>query len=138
MFLDKQNTFSDAQAVTASAASTNIIDLGNDDAYVQALNEKGEIEILCNVDTVFATGDSLKVSIQTDDDVAFGSPTTIHETAAVATASLVAGYNFKIKGLPPINEQYIRLYYTVAGSNFTTGKINAGLVLDRQTNGVRL
>lgn len=138
MILDKQNMFSDGQALTdTSGASTNVINLGNDDAYVQALNEKGDLAIFCQVDTEFAGGTSIKVSVQTDDDESFGSALTIHETAAIGVATLKQGYNFKINGLPPINEQYIRLYYTVAGT-FTAGKLNAGLVLDKQTNGVRI
>lgn len=135
MILDKENLFSEDQDLGAAAdqaiVSTNIIDLGNDDAAVQALNEKGG-QLLVQVTEAFAGGTSVKVGLFSDDDVAFGSPTTVLETAAVATASLVAGYQFKL-ALPPINEQYLRLTYTVVGT-MTAGMIVAGIVLDKQTN----
>lgn len=135
MILDHQNLFSNDQAITTSAASTNIIDLGNDDSKVQALNEKGEIEILIQVTTAFVGGTSIAVAVQADDDSAFGSAETLYTSAAIASADLVAGYKFKIRALPEINKQYIRLYYTVVGT-FTAGNILAGLVLDRQTANV--
>lgn len=137
MFLDKENLFSEDQdigvAATADAAtaSTNIIDLGNDDAAVQALNEKGG-QLLVQVTETFAGGTSMKVTLQSDDDEAFGSPTTVVESAAVVTASLVQGYQYKL-ALPPINEQYLRLVYTVVGT-MSAGMVMAGIVLDKQTN----
>lgn len=133
MITDKENLFSEDQAVTVSAASTNVIDLGNDASEIQALNEKGHVELFVQVTTAFASGTSLKVTLQSDDDEAFGSATTLLDTAAIATASLVAGYQFKFGSLPQINEQYLRLYYTVVGT-MSAGKIFAGLVVDRQTN----
>lgn len=136
MILDKENLFSEDQAFAGlidntTGYSTNIIDLGNDSARVQAMNEKGG-EILVQVTTTFASGTSLKVELLSDDDEAFGSPTTVVSSAAVVTASLVAGYQFKLR-LPEINEQYLRLKYTVAGT-MTAGKVLAGLILDKQTN----
>jgi len=133
MILDKQNLFSEDQAVTVTAASTNVIDLGNDHARVQALNEKGRIDILCQVTTAFASGTSIDVAFQSDDDVAFGSPTTLRTTGAIATATLVAGYQFKIGTVPQINEQYLRLVYSVVGT-MSAGNVMAGLVLDNQTS----
>jgi hypothetical protein len=134
MIIDYQNLFSNDQAVTVSAASTNVIDLGDDSARVKALNEKGEIEILCQVTTAFEGGTSLAVKVQTDNDEAFGSPTDVVASAAVGYATLVAGYQFKIAvAANLINEQYARLYYTVVGT-MSAGKVLGALVLDRQTN----
>jgi hypothetical protein len=133
MIIDYQNLFSNDQAITVSAASTNVIDLGNDSARVKALNEKGEIEFLAQVTTAFDGGTSIAVAVQSDDDEAFGSPTTVVTSAAVATASLVAGYQFKIAvAANLINEQYARLYYTVVGT-MSAGKVLSAIVLDRQT-----
>jgi outer membrane receptor for ferrienterochelin and colicin len=134
MIFDKQAVFSEDQAVTVTAASTNVINLGDDDAAVQALNSKGDLEVFAAVTTAFADGTSLKVGLQSDDDEAFGSPTTVVESAAIGVATLKAGYRFKIPKLPRINEQYVRLYYTVVGT-MSAGKIMAGLILDGQTNG---
>lgn len=132
MYIDKDLVFSDDQAVTVTAASTNIIDLGDDNSKVQALNSKGDVEVFAEVTTAFAAGTSMSVTLQSDDDVAFGSPTTVNASAAVATSSLVVGYQYKLGKLPRINEQYVRLYYTVVGT-MSAGKIFSALVIDRQT-----
>ena len=135
MILDKQNLFSEDQAITVTAVSTNIIDLGNDDALVQALNEKNAT-ILCQVTETFEGGTSVKASLYKDNDVAFGSATLVQETDAIALASLVAGYKFPLgRILPLMDEQYLRMTYTVVGT-MSAGKIMAGLILDDQTNGV--
>ena len=122
MILDEQALFSDEQAVTASAASTNVIKVNGDIG-------KGEpVEILAQVVAAFATCTSVKVGVQTDDAENFSNAVTLAETGAIAVASLVAGYKFPIKFLPKGIKKYLRLYYTVAGSNATAGKITAGVV----------
>lgn len=122
MILDEQAIFSDAQAITASAASTNVVKVNGD------IGKGTPVELLVQVMADFATCTSVKVGIQTDSAEAFSSPVTLAETAAVAVADLKAGYVFPIKFLPKGIKKFIRLYYTVAGSNATTGKITAGLV----------
>ena len=135
MILDYENKFSNDQAVTTSAASSNIIDLGADDAAIQELVERGG-EILAQVTTDFADGTSIAVSVQVDDDSAFGSATTLFTTSAIAVADLVAGYQFVLGAIPPhVSERYMRLYYTVVGV-MTAGNIDAGILLDKQTNGM--
>lgn len=131
MIFDKENMMSEDQAVTVTAASSNVIDLGNDSARVQALNEKGKLELMCQVTTLFAGGTSIVAELQSDDDVAFGSPTTVLQSAAVVTASLKAGYQFPFSELPEINEQYIRMKYTVVGT-MSAGKITAALLVGKQ------
>lgn len=133
MILDKQNLFSEDQAVTVTAVSTNVIDLGNDDALVQAMNEKGAVDVYAQVTTAFAGGTSIQAVLKSDDSSTFASATTILSTAAIATAGLKAGYIFKFGTLPLINEQYLQLTYTVVGT-MSAGNIMAGLVLDTQTN----
>ena len=145
MILSKQDEFSAAQAITASAASTNVIDLraagipyGSSTALArdQGVNAKGaEIPLLIQVVTAFATLTSLKVAVQMSVDEAFTSPLTVLETEAIAAASLVAGYTFNIDKLPlKTTARYIRLYYTVAGSNATAGAVTAAIVPGLQQN----
>lgn len=133
MIFDKQNLFSEDQALTTTANSTNIIDLGADDSAVQAMNEKGLLELFAQITATLATGTSVKLSLYSDDDVAFGSAKLVSETAVIATAALVAGYQFMTGKLPRIDERYLRLTYTIVGT-FDAGTIMAGLILDRQTN----
>lgn len=136
MIMDKENLFSEAQAVTASAGSTNVIDLGANDALIQELID-GYAELFAQVVTGdFTTGTSIKIGVQIDDDVAFGSATTLLETAVIALADLVEGYKFKLPKIPShIAERYMRFYYTVVGT-MAVGGITAGIALDKQTNGV--
>ena len=132
MILDKQNLFSEDQAVTATADSTNIIDLGDD----LDLGLSSVIETFVQVTTDFATLTSLTVSLVTSADEAFSSPVTLVSSAAIAAADLVAGKQFSLRALPHDTDRYVKLTYTVGGSDATAGKIFAGLALDRQTNGV--
>ena len=64
------------------------------------------------------------------------SATTVATTGAVALADLVVGKNlFAHLNLPTgITERYVRLNYTVTGTNPTTGQITAGVSGGRQTN----
>lgn len=135
MIIDKQNLLSNDQAIVASAASESVIDLGNDAAAVQALNEKGFLEINIAITAAFNTLTTLTFALQSDDDEAFGSATTIW-SKAVALADLALGDVVSVPPLPLINEQYLRLYYTVGGSNPSTGAVHAALVLDKQSNGI--
>jgi hypothetical protein len=88
----------------------------------------GYIPLLIQVTENFATLTSLTVTIETDDNEAFSSATTIATTQAVPVASLTAGYIFQITALPiRLTERFVRLRYTVGGSNATAGKITAGI-----------
>lgn len=129
---DAENTYSDAQAVTASAASTNVIDHGSSHGRSGG---SWPWNLEARVVEDFATLTSLQVQIQQDDDSAFGSAETILETDAVAAADLVKGYKFALTKVPRITKRYTRLNYVVGGANATAGKVTAGLVFSHQTNG---
>lgn len=127
MILDKENIMSNDQAITTTAASTDLIDLG--------LTEMGEgepIEVICQVTTAFAGGTSIDAALQTDDNASFSSATQLQATGAIATATLVQGYRFKFSVLPEDCERYLRINYTVVGT-MSAGNILAGLALDRDT-----
>ena len=132
MIFDKQNLFSEDQAITDTAVSTNVIDLGADNALVNSPNNK-DVGLYVQVTADFATLTSLQVSLGTDTVAAFSSETTLFTSAAIAAAALLAGYVFKLPNLPEGTERYLRLTYTVAGSDATAGTVTAGLVLDKQT-----
>lgn len=143
MLLDENTLFSDDQAVTASAASTNYMDLQAGStppaapaALVQKIGGGNDIPLLIQVTEDFATLTSLTVTIQVDDNTSFSSATTVASSHAVPAASLVAGYQFPLVTLPnTVNERYVRLYYTVGGSNATAGTITASIATGLQTNG---
>lgn len=132
---DKTLQFSDAQAVTASAASTNIIDLGpTGTSYGHAaalLRDNGigaKVPLLAQVVEGFNNLTSLTWALQGSVDEAFTSPVVI-ATETVVLASLVAGRQFSIDFLPRrTSYRYLRMFYTVTGSAPTLGKITAGIV----------
>lgn len=127
MILDNEALFSDDQAITASAVSTNVLKLPANAAVGNPL------PIVVQVTEDFATLTSLAAYVETDDNSGFSSGTTQITTAAIAAADLVEGYKFTLHYVPRGNEEYIRLGFTVAGSNATAGKVTAGVVFDDQT-----
>lgn len=139
MILDKLTEFSDQQAVTATAASTNILDFGKlgKTAYgsVQLKQNIGKavaIPLLIQVTQDFATLTSLAVAVQTavDGDPTFAGTVTTVMSTTVGVAELKKGYIFPIDKIPRnVKGRYMRLLYTVAGTNATTGKISAGLTV---------
>lgn len=128
MILDEQALFSDEQAVTASAASTNVVKTNGD------IGKGTPVELLVQVTEDFATLTSLTVGVQTSDTENFSSVTTLTQSSAVAAASLVKGYRFPLNFLPTGIKKYLRLYYTVTGSNATAGKITAGIVAGNEAS----
>jgi hypothetical protein len=146
MLLSKQTLLSDQQAVTASAASTNIIDLGaagtpvRGNALVRDIGAGQPVGILIQATEAFtaAGAATLTVTLEVDDNDAFGSATTVWTSGAIGKATLVAGYRLPIEYLPKgVNERYLRAYYTVATGPMTAGKITCGLMIDGQDSNIR-
>jgi len=122
--LDYENEFSDAQAVTVTAASTDYVDLTNTDPqYVGGIDTL----LIVRVNTLFAGGTSIIASVETDDNSSFSSAATVVTGATVLTAAAVAGktllaFNLKNADL----ERYIQVKYTVSGT-MSAGAVNAYL-----------
>lgn len=133
MLLDGETQFSNRQAITTTAVSTNIIDLGatgtranNTSPLTRDIGGWVE-DLLIQVTQDFAGGTSVQVQMQTDDNVAFASPTVVAQTAAIPVASLKAGYRFPLSGFPVgTSERFVRLNYVVAGT-MTAGSITAAV-----------
>lgn len=127
MILDKQNLFSDDQEVTVTADSTNVIDLG-----IAGMGKGEPVRLLAQVTTTFDGGTSIQASLVTSDSSTFNGATTLVETAAIAEAVLLAGYEFGLGGFMPEGiKRYNKLVYTVVGT-MTAGAITAGFLLDKQ------
>ncbi|HBY9792418.1 Uncharacterised protein [Klebsiella pneumoniae] len=129
MLLDQQALFSAAQAITATAASTNVIDTGSN----KDVGKYGDIPLLIQVVEGFNNLTSLTVTVQTDDNSAFSSAADVL-SMTIPLASLVLGYKSPVIKLPMKMERYIRLNYTVTGTAPTTGKVTAGITGGVQTN----
>jgi hypothetical protein len=130
MILDKETLFSEDQAITGTAVSTNVVDLvasGN-------IGPGQPVQLQIQVTEDFDNLTDLTVDLETDDNEAFSSATTLLTSEAAPLADLKAGYRFNITYMPQTNEQYLRLNYKVNGSSPTQGKITAGVVEASQTN----
>lgn len=140
MILDSTNLFSDAQAITATAASTNIIDLGatgrvvgGSSNLVRDIGAGKPVPIRIQVVEAFNNLTTLTVALQVDDNSAFSSAKTV-ETVAVPLADLGLGaFVNEIYYVPRgTDERYARLNYTVTGTAPTLGKITAAFVAGHQ------
>jgi hypothetical protein len=135
MILDDLAIFSDAQAITATAVSTNSYDLGapGKTGYGQVqlrkrLGKAGEVPLLIQVVEDFNNLTSLQIDIESDDNSAFSSPKVV-SSQIVLLADLVAGFICEEDDIPRgMNERYMRIKYTVVGAAPTQGKITAGFV----------
>lgn len=140
MIFSAENIFSDDQALTATAVSTNVIDLGatgtvlkGPAALVRDIGKGRPIEIVIQL-TVDSGGTSptLDVDLQVDDNVGFASATIVQSSTQIAGG--VAGDRVSIYYIPEgTNEQYLRLNYTLGGTS-PTYTVTAGIVAGDQTN----
>lgn len=128
MWIDKRLEFSDAQAVTADAASTNVVDLSQDRDI--GIGTTLWVAICVDVATDGTTGDeTYEVELQTDDNSGFSSATEIGVVAI--PRGTAAGAIFTI-GFPFQNERYLRLNYDVGGTT-PTGTFSAWLTKEKPT-----
>ncbi len=142
MIFDNTLLFSDSQAITADAGSTNTVDLGatgtpfGGSALVRDVGKGCRIPLSVTVTETFNNLTSIVISVQVDDNTGFSSAKTVASSGSILLASLVAGYQFEFPcDLPEgTDERYLRLYYDITGTAPTTGKITAGVVAARQTN----
>lgn len=135
MIFDNTLLFSKAQAITADAASTNVIDLralntvyGAAAALLRDIGIGSKVPLLCQVVEAFNTLTSLEFQLQGSVDEAFTSPVVIaRETKLLA--ALTVGAQFNIDFIPRgATYRYMRMYYDVTGTPPTLGKITAGIV----------
>lgn len=139
MIFDQQTLLSDAQAITVTAVSTNVIDLGPiKTGIVRDIGKGKQIPLLIQVTEQFAAAGAgtLTVALQVDDNEAFGTPKTVWTSAAFALATLKPGFvvipEYITRGT---DERYMRLSYTVATGPMTAGKVTAGVTMGNQSNG---
>lgn len=121
MIIDNELVLSDEQAITADAASTNVIDLG---AAGRAPGEA--LNVFALVNEAFNNLTSLTFTVQSATDAAFSSPVAA-QSVTVALANLTVGKKVDLGPLLEGTLQYVRVYYDVTGTNPTTGKVTAAI-----------
>lgn len=129
MIRDGQTTFSDAQAVTSAAASTNIIDL----SAARQMGVGQDLWVALVVTTALTDSSSnstVAVTLETDDAAAFSSATTAQTLFTIAaTAAAGTVYKARLNAFATA-ERYARLYYTPANGNLSAGAWDAMIVTD--------
>lgn len=131
MIIDNELLFSKSQAITATADSTNVIDLGavrdigvGEDLYVFAILKE-------TLNDSSGTDATLSVGLNTDDNAALSSDTALQTLFSFAHGN--AAGTIKYARINPASfERYIGLVYTVASGPFDAGKITAGITKDIQ------
>jgi len=141
MLLSKQQTFSDAQNLTSSGVSTNVIDLGAPGtvkgapaALVRDIGKGKPVEIIVQLDEdAGGTSPTLDVDVQVDTVENFASPTVVASAQQKAGGS--AGDRIQINCQLPegTNQRYLRLNYTLGGTS-PDYTITAAVVAADQTN----
>ena len=123
MIIDNKNLFSDEQAITGTADSTNKVNVMS----FMGKNQAGTVFINVKVTEAFNTLTSLDIDLQ-QAATASGSYTSVQKFSAVLRATLVKGYKLPFR-VPTSNlkSPWLKLVYTVNGSAPSTGKIFAAL-----------
>lgn len=134
MITDALNLFSDAQAITAAAASTNYIDLG----VARNIGVGTKIGVVVTIDTTFAdtgSNSTLTVSLYGDSTTTFtpdGSQTLF------TIPALAAAGNRYVAWISPdfaANYRYIELYYSPNNGDLSAGAVTAQLVFGTGVDG---
>lgn len=129
MYVDSQLLFSDAQAVTAAAASTNSIDLG----AVRDIGTGEPLYIVCVCDVAMTDASSnstLAVTLEGDSSTTF---TPDGSDALFTFSALSAAGTVKYARLNPAmasNYRYLQLRYTPANGDLSTGSFTAFIAKD--------
>jgi hypothetical protein len=135
MILDAFNEFSDAQAVTSTAISTNVIDLGSTNT-TRDIGAGQVVYLIVTTQTAITDTSSdatLTVTLESDTAAALNVANVIHfTTGALSFATYsAAGSVIAAIALPIANyKRYLGLRYTVASGPFTAGAIDAFLTED--------
>ncbi len=126
MIRSKQHNFSESQVLSATGASTNIIDLGVPGTVLGApaalrrdIGKGNKITLVVKLDAAAGgTSPTLDVVLQTDSDPGFGSPTEVARAPQVVSGS--TGDRVALFMIPrETAERYLRVYYTLGGTSPT-------------------
>ena len=123
MIIDKQNMVASAQAVTASAASTDYIDLGA--ARDLGLSMGLRMHVVTNTTATAAGAATVQFQLQFATDAAFTTPVIVSQTDAIGKAALVAGASFVLPIPPGSQYRYCRVYFNVGTGPLTAGAFTA-------------
>lgn len=141
MILSINQLFSDSQAITADALSTNVIDTGaagtpylGNSPLNKDIGKGTPIPVLIQVDEAFNNLTSLEIAVEVSASADMSSSTVL-ASETVAAADLVVGKTTHLQCLPNgANLRYLAVRYNVTGTAPTTGTVTAGITMGNQTN----
>lgn len=113
MYIDAENQLSSAQALTATADSTNYIDLGVDRDVGKGEPMALVISVGVAADTANAD-ETYQFQLETDDNTSFSSSTIVAD-ATIAGSALTAG-SVHVIPMGHTNERYLQGVFTLGGT----------------------
>lgn len=132
MYVDSQLLFCDALAITSAVGSTNTLDL----SAIRDIGSGRPLFLVVTVDVAMTDGSSnstLAVAIEGDSTTTI-TPDATQDVLTIPAVS-AAGAIFIVALSPtlaPLQYRYIRLKFTPANGDLTTGSFTAFLALDVQ------
>lgn len=137
MYVDSLAQFSDAQAVTATAISENVMDLGASPTTRDIGNGQPVYLVVQTQTTATDTGSdaTLTITLESDSTADLATSATVHySSGAIAFADFAtAGTQFVAVALPMGDyERYLGVRFTVAAGPLTAGNFDAFLTTDVQ------
>lgn len=137
MILDERGEFCDATALNTGAAASYLIgDVIDLESIGVDLGSSADIWVVITVQTTATSGGSATGQFHLASDaqaaIAVDGTATYHfSTAAIAVATLVAGYTIAAFKMPAgTYERYLGILQTTAVAAFTAGKVDAFLTMD--------
>lgn len=127
--LDKFLQYSDKQAVTATAVSTNVVDAGatKNAAIGRDLGAGTPLFLFLSVSQTFTAGGAATLVATLQDSADNSSWADVASTGPLSLAQLTAGTS-KWVGFPIPTRRYTRVNYTVATGPMTAGIVSAHIV----------
>lgn len=118
MRLNKEESYFEDQAITtATTYNSDTVDHGGAEVALWA-------PIFVQVTETFVGGTSLVIVLQTDSTTTITPDEVLYTSETILTATLVAGYRFRLCNIPEGILRYSRLAATSVGVH-TAGKISA-------------
>lgn len=150
MYVDTQVELSDAQAVTSTAISSNVIDTLSTSVGAATLTSLSpntitdigageDVYLVVSTQTTCTdTGSdaTLTLTLETDSATGLGTSTVVASTGALAFATFAtAGTQVWLLKLPPFDyKRYLGIRYTIAAGPLTAGAFDAYLTTSIQKN----
>lgn len=133
MITDRELTFSDGQAITATANSTDVISLVG-----YRIGRGQNLRFYVQIDTAFTAGGAATLNVelvQADNAALTTNAEVLYATGVKALAALgKTPKKFFVDVPAPANSRnYMGVKYTVATGPMTAGQITAGIVIDTPT-----